>query len=56
MATVPCDHFNRFFNNTDYKCVMVDTKYDVKALGVTGLACKNLVEIRDHYRVWGSTK
>ena len=23
---------------------------------VTGLACKNLVEIRDHYRVWGSTK
>ena len=27
---------------------------DVNALGVT--ACKNLVEIRDHYRVWGSTK
>ena len=21
-----------------------------------GLACKNLVEIRDHYTVWGSTK
>jgi len=25
-------------------------------LRVTGLACKNLVEIREHYRVWGSTK
>jgi hypothetical protein len=35
---------------------MVETSNDVKALMVTGLACKNLVEIRDHYRVWGSTK
>ena len=34
----------------------VDTKDDVKALSVTGLACKNLVEIRDHYRIWGITK
>ena len=35
---------------------MVDTKDDVKALSVMGLAFKNLVEIRDHYTVWGSTK
>ena len=35
---------------------MVETTDDVKALRVTGLACKNLVEIREHYRVWGSTK
>ena len=56
MATEPCDCFNRFVNNTDYKFAMVDTTKDVKALSVTGLACKNLVEIRDHYRVWGSTK
>ena len=34
----------------------MDTTNDVKALSVTGLAYKNLVEIRDHYRVWGSTK
>ena len=35
---------------------MMETTDDVNALGVTGLAYKNLVEIRDHYRVWGSTK
>jgi hypothetical protein len=34
----------------------VETSNNVKALMVTGLACKNLVEILDHYRVWGSTK
>ena len=51
MATEPCDRFNRFVNNTDYKFAMVDTTNDVKVLSVTGLACKNLVEIRDHYRV-----
>ena len=56
MATEPCDRFNRFVNSTDYKFAMVETTDDVKALSVTGLACKNLVEIRDHYRVWGSTK
>ena len=56
MATEPCDHFNRFVNSTDYKFAMVETKDDVKALSVMGLACKNLVEIREHNRVWGSTK
>ena len=56
MATEPCDRFNRFVNSTDYKFATEDTKDDVKALSVTGLACKNLVEIHDHYRVWGSTK
>ena len=34
----------------------MDTTDDVKALRVTGLACKKLVEIRGHYQVWGSTK
>ena len=56
MATEPCDRFNRFVNSTDYKFAMVETTDDVKALSVTGLACKNLVKIRDHYRVWGSMK
>ena len=55
MATEPCDHFTRFVNSTDYKFATVETTDDVKALRVTGLACKNLVEIREHYRVWGST-
>ena len=56
MTTEPCDRFNRFVNNTDYKFATVETTNDVKALSVTGLACKNLVEICDHYKVWGSTK
>ena len=56
MATEPCDHFNRFVNSTDYKFAMVETKDGVKAISVMGLACKNLVEIRDHYMVWGSPK
>ena len=56
MATKPCDHFNSFVNSTDYKFAMVDTNNDVKVLSVTGLACKNLVEIHDDYTVWGITK
>ena len=35
---------------------MVDTVDDVKALEILGLACKKLVDIHGHYRVWGSTK
>jgi hypothetical protein len=50
MAREPCDRFARFVNNTDYKFATVETSNDVKALMVTGLACKNLVEIHDHYR------
>ena len=56
MATQPCDHFNRFVNSTDYKFTTVETKDDVNALSVMGLAYKNLVKIHDHYRGWGSTK
>ena len=56
MSTEPCDRFNRFVNSTDYKFSTVETTDDVKTLKVTGLACKNLVEIREHYRVWSSTK
>ena len=48
MATEPCDRFTRFVNNTEYKFSMVETTDDVKALRVTGLACENLVEIREH--------
>ena len=56
MATGPCDRFNRYVNSTDYKFATVEITDDVKAHSVMGLACKNLVEIHDHYRVWGSTK
>ena len=56
MATEPCDRFAGFVNSTDYKFATTKTTDDVKSLTVTGLACKNLVETRDHYTVWGSTK
>src|SRR5215216_6778740 len=56
MATEPCDCFARFVNSTNYKFAMVETTDEIKALRVMGLACKNLVEIREHYRVWGGTK
>ena len=56
MAIEPCVRFARFVNNTDYKFATVETTDDVKALRVTGLAYKNLIEIREHYRVWGSMK
>ncbi|XBH68369.1 hypothetical protein VPH35_096554 [Triticum aestivum] len=52
----PCDRFDRFVNSAKNMFATVETTDDVKALSVTGLACKNLVKIRDHYRVWGSTK
>ena len=35
---------------------MVDTTNDLKALKVSGLKCQNLVNILDHYKVWGSAK
>ena len=56
MATEPWDRFARFVNITYYKFATMETTDNVKALRITGLACKNLVEFCDHYRVWGSTK
>ena len=35
---------------------MVDTTNDLKALKVSGLKCQNLVNIQDHYKVWGKAK
>ena len=50
MATELCDYFTRFVNNTDYKFTTMETTDNVKAPRVMGLACKNLVEIREHCR------
>ena len=54
VAIEPCDRFNRFVNSTDYKLATVETTDYIKALWVMGLAYENLVEIREHYKVWGS--
>ena len=56
LATRPYENFARFINILDYSFAMVDTDNDLKALKVSGLACRNLVDIHDHYMVWGSTK
>ena len=34
----------------------MDTTNDQKALKVSGLKCRNLVNIQDNYKVWGSDK
>jgi hypothetical protein len=54
LATRPCERFSRFINSSDYSFATVDTTNDLKALKVSGLTCRNLVDIRDHYKVWGS--
>ena len=54
LATRPCERFSRFLNSSDYSFVTVDTTNDLKALKVSGLKCRNLVNIQDHYKIWGS--
>ncbi|KAE8782584.1 putative ubiquitin-conjugating enzyme E2 26 [Hordeum vulgare] len=54
-ATRPCEHFSGFINSPDYSFAIVDTTNDLKAVDVSGLTCENLVNIHDHYKVWGST-
>ncbi|XBI00555.1 hypothetical protein VPH35_129554 [Triticum aestivum] len=56
LATRPCERFSRFINSSDYKFAVVDTTNDLKPLKVSGLKCLNLVNIQDHYKVWGSAK
>ena len=56
LATRPCERFSRFINSSDYNFATVDTTNDLKALKVSGFTCKNLVNIHDHYKVWGNTK
>ncbi|KAF7030119.1 hypothetical protein CFC21_041726 [Triticum aestivum] len=56
LATRPCERFSSFINSSDYKNTAVDTTNDLKTLKVSGLKCLNLVNIQDHYKVWGSAK
>ncbi|KAE8775999.1 hypothetical protein D1007_51437 [Hordeum vulgare] len=56
VATVPCEHFTRFFNRPDYRFATVDTTNDPKVLKTWGLSCKKLVDISGHYKLWGSRK
>jgi hypothetical protein len=56
LATRPCERFARFINSLDYSFATVDTNNDLKALELSGLPCRNLVDIRGHYMVWGSRK
>ena len=54
LSTRPCERFSRFINSSNYNFAMVDTINNLKALKVSGLKCWNLVNIQDHYKVWGS--
>ena len=54
LGTRPCKHFSRFINSSDYSFAAADTSNDLKALKVSGLKCPNLLNIQQHYKVWGS--
>ncbi|KAE8812437.1 hypothetical protein D1007_10580 [Hordeum vulgare] len=56
LAIVPCERFTRFVNSLDYRFASVDTTNNRKVLKTSGLACQKLVDIRDHYKIWGSKK
>ena len=51
LATRPCEHFARFFNNPHYMFTKVDITSDVKALKNSGIACQNLVDIQSQYKI-----
>ena len=53
---MPCEHFTRFVNSPNYRFATVDTTDDPKVLKTSGLACQKLVDMRGHYKVWGSKK
>ncbi|KAE8780300.1 Serine/threonine-protein kinase [Hordeum vulgare] len=55
LYTRPCKRFTGFINSPDYTFAMVDTTNNLKPLDVLGLICQNLLNIRDHYKVRGST-
>ena len=45
LATRNCEHFSRFINSSDYSFATMDTTNDLKALKVSSLKCRNLVNI-----------
>ncbi|KAE8771311.1 ubiquitin-conjugating enzyme e2 26 [Hordeum vulgare] len=44
----------RSVNSPDYRFATVDTTNEPKVLKTSGLDCQKLVDIHDHYKVWGS--
>ncbi|KAE8819499.1 hypothetical protein D1007_02731 [Hordeum vulgare] len=56
LATMPRERCSRFLNSSEYMFSMVDTTNDPKVLKILGLACQKLVDIRGHYKSWGSKK
>ncbi|KAE8780191.1 hypothetical protein D1007_46705 [Hordeum vulgare] len=56
LATKPCKRFTRFVSSPDNRFASVDTTNDPNVLKTSVLACQKLVDIHDHYKVWGSKK
>ena len=54
LSTRPRERFSRFINSSDYNFASLDTTNDLKARKVSGLKCRNLFNIQDHCKVWGS--
>ncbi|KAE8783564.1 hypothetical protein D1007_42982 [Hordeum vulgare] len=56
MATTPCKILTRFVNNRDYRFATMDTTNDPKVLKTLSLACQNIINIHDHYKVSSNKK
>ncbi|KAE8776147.1 hypothetical protein D1007_51264 [Hordeum vulgare] len=56
LAIVPCKCFTRLVNNPNYRFTMVDTTNYRNVLNTLGLSYEKLINIRGHYKIWGSKK
>ncbi|KAE8821143.1 hypothetical protein D1007_00767 [Hordeum vulgare] len=46
----------RFVNSPNYRFDTMDTTNNQKVLKTLGVACQKLIDIHDHYKIWGSKK
>ncbi|KAE8769000.1 hypothetical protein D1007_59459 [Hordeum vulgare] len=49
-------HDQKGCQEPNYRFTTVDTTNDRKVLKTSGLACQKLVDIPDHYKIWGIKK
>ncbi|KAE8803042.1 hypothetical protein D1007_21253 [Hordeum vulgare] len=49
-------HDQKVFNSPNYRFAMEETTNNQKVPNTSGLACQKLVDIRAHYKIWGSKK
>ncbi|KAE8793530.1 hypothetical protein D1007_31813 [Hordeum vulgare] len=50
------DKYKLVLNSLESRFATVDTTNDPKVLKTSGMACKKLVDIHGHYKIWGTKK